>query len=122
MSFLALGFAISFLGVLGMDFPLMLISLGVVERSLLLWVASVVVGAGGGVLGLVLWGNGGLTFLKLLILVFHFTLVIHIFCPLGLGLLLVILCEVSGIFVWTVFWFRRMGCWRCCSCLTIVLY
>ena len=28
--------------------------------------------------------NLGLTFLKLLILVFHFTLVIHIFCPLNL--------------------------------------
>ena len=36
--------------------------------------------------------------LKLLILVFHFTLVIHIFCPLNLNLLFVILNEVSRIF------------------------
>ena len=38
-------------------------------------------------LNLMLWRNGRLTFLKLLILVFHFTLVIHIFCPLNLNLL-----------------------------------
>ena len=38
-------------------------------------------------------------FLKLLILVFHFTLVIHIFCPLNLNLLFVILNEVSRIFI-----------------------
>ena len=44
-------------------------------------------------------GNGRLTFLKLLILVFHFTLVIHIFCPLNLNLLFVILNEVSRIFI-----------------------
>ena len=45
VSFLALEFAISFLGVLGVGFPLVLISLGVVEGSLLLWVTSVVDGA-----------------------------------------------------------------------------
>ena len=36
MSFLTLEFAISFLKVLNIDFPLILISLNVVERSLLL--------------------------------------------------------------------------------------
>ena len=99
MSFLALEFAVSFLKVLNIDFPLILISLGVVERSLLLWVTLVIVGAGGRVLGLVPWGNGRLTFLKLLMLVFHFTLVIHIFCPLNLSLLFVVLGGVSGVFV-----------------------
>ena len=37
--------------------------------------------------------------LKLLILVFHFTLVIHIFYPLNLNLLFVILNVVSRIFI-----------------------
>ena len=45
---------------------------------------------------------------KLLILVFYFTLVIHIFCPLNLNLLLVILNEVSRIFIWTMFWFQQI--------------
>ena len=36
---------------------------------------------------------------KLFILVFHFTLVIHIFCPLNLNLLFVILNEISRIFI-----------------------
>ena len=53
MSFLTLGFAVLFLGVLNIDFPLVLVSLGVVEGSLLLWVALVVVCAGGKVLNLV---------------------------------------------------------------------
>ena len=43
--------------------------------------------------------NGRLTFLKSLILVFHFTLVIHIFDPLKLNLLFVILNEVCRIFI-----------------------
>ena len=43
--------------------------------------------------------DGRLTFLKLLILVFHFTLVIHIFYPLNLNLLFVTLNEVSRIFI-----------------------
>ena len=68
MSFLTLEFAILFLKVLNIDFPLILISLNVVERSLLLYMTLVIVGA-----------NGSLTFFKLLILIFHFTLVIHIF-------------------------------------------
>ena len=52
MSFLTLEFQKSFLKVLNMDFPLVLASLGVIERSLLLWVALVVVGAGGKMLNL----------------------------------------------------------------------
>ena len=48
MSFLTLGFAISFLKVLNIDFPLILVSLDVVKRSLLLWMTFVIVGAGGG--------------------------------------------------------------------------
>ena len=52
--------------------------------------------------------NGRLTFLKLLILVFHFTLVIHIFCPLNLNLLFVILNEVSRIFIGTMFGFQQI--------------
>ena len=43
--------------------------------------------------------NGRLTLLKLLILAFHFTLIIHIFYPLNLNLLVVILNEVSRIFI-----------------------
>ena len=81
MSFLTLEFAISFLKVLNIDFPLILISLNVVERSLLLLMTLVIVGANGKMLDLMPWRNGRLTFLKLLILVFHFTLIIHIFCP-----------------------------------------
>ena len=41
----------------------------------------VIVDANGKMLNLMLRRNGRLTFLKLLILVFHFTLVMHIFCP-----------------------------------------
>ena len=48
MSFLTLEFAILlFLKVLNIDFPLILISLNVVERSLLLQMALVIVGANG---------------------------------------------------------------------------
>ena len=52
MSFLALEFAISFLKVLNIDFPLILISLNVVERSLLLQMTLVIVGANGKMLNL----------------------------------------------------------------------
>ena len=44
MSFLTLEFANLFLKVLNIDFPLILISLNVVERSLLLYMISVIVG------------------------------------------------------------------------------
>ena len=44
MSFLTLVFAILFLKVLNIDFPLILISLNDVERSLLLQMTSVIVG------------------------------------------------------------------------------
>ena len=49
------------------------------------------------------WRNGRLTFLKLMILVFHFTLVIHIFYPLNLSLLFKVLNDVSRIFIWTMY-------------------
>ena len=52
--------------------------------------------------------SGGLAFLGLLMLVFHFALVMHIFCPLSLGLLFVVLSGVSGVFVWAVFWFQQI--------------
>ena len=52
MSFLTLKFAISFLKVLNIDFPLILISLNVVERSLLLKMTLVIVGAKGKMLNL----------------------------------------------------------------------
>ena len=52
MSFLMLEFAKSFLKVLNIDFPLILISLNVVERSLLLQMTLVVVGANGKMLNL----------------------------------------------------------------------
>ena len=45
MSFLTLEFAIVFLKVLNIDFPLILISLDVVETSLLFKMTSVIVGA-----------------------------------------------------------------------------
>ena len=99
MLFLTLEFAISLLKVLNIDFPLILISLNVVERSLLLLMTLVIVGANGKMLNLMPCRNGRLTFFKLLILVFHFTFVIHIFCPLNLNLLFVILNEVSRIFI-----------------------
>ena len=44
MSFLTLAFAILFLKVLNIDFPLIFISLNVVERSLLHLMTSVIVG------------------------------------------------------------------------------
>ena len=52
MSFLTLEIAISFLKVLNIDFPLILISLNVVERSLLLEMSLVTVGANGKMLNL----------------------------------------------------------------------
>ena len=52
MSFLTLEFRISFLKVLNIDFPLILISLNVVERSLLLKMTLVIVGAHGKMLHL----------------------------------------------------------------------
>ena len=54
MPFLTLEFAISFLKVLNIDFPLILISLKVVERSLLLQMTLVFVGANGKMLNLML--------------------------------------------------------------------
>ena len=52
MSFLTLEFVISFLKVLNIDFPLILISLNVVERSLLLQMTLVIIGANGKILNL----------------------------------------------------------------------
>ena len=52
MSFLTLKFAIFFLKVLNIDFPLILIFLNVVERSLLLEMTLVIVGANGKMLNL----------------------------------------------------------------------
>ena len=52
MSFLTLEFAILFLKVLNIDFLLILISLNVVERSLLLLMTLVIVGANGKMLNL----------------------------------------------------------------------
>ena len=52
MSFLTLKFAILFLKALNIDFPLILISLNVVERSLLLKMASVIVGVNEKILNL----------------------------------------------------------------------
>ena len=91
MSFLTLEFAILFLKALKIDFPLILISLNVihVERSCFLNDFS----------------NRWCKQEMLLILVFHYTLVIHIFYPLYLNLLFVILNEVSRIFIRTMFWF-----------------
>ena len=82
MSFLTLEFAILFLKVLNIDFPLILISLNVVERSYSLndfsnrWCKRKNVEAD----ALKEWK---INILKLLILVFHFTLVIHIFYPIN---------------------------------------
>ena len=47
MSFLTLEFVILFLKVLNIDFPLILISINVVERSLLLSMTSVIGGVNG---------------------------------------------------------------------------
>ena len=52
MSFLTLEFAILFLKVLNIDFPLILISLNVLERSLLFYMTLVNVGAYGKMLNL----------------------------------------------------------------------
>ena len=43
-----------------------------------------IIGANGKMLNLMPRRNGRLTFLKLFILIFHFTLIIHIFYPLNL--------------------------------------
>ena len=60
-------------------------------------------------LNLMSWRNGKLKKkIKLMILIFHFTLVIHIFYPLNLNLRCVILNEVSRIFIWTMFWFQQI--------------
>ena len=56
---------------------------------------SVIVGVNEKMLNLMPCRNGISTFLKLLILVFHFTLVIHIFYPLNLNILFVILNVIS---------------------------
>ena len=52
MSFLTLEFTVLFLKVLNIDFPLILISLNAVERSLLLYLTLVIVGAKGKILNL----------------------------------------------------------------------
>ena len=52
MSFLRLEFAILFLKVLNIGFPLILTSLNVVERSLLLQMTLVIVGANGKMLNM----------------------------------------------------------------------
>ena len=52
MSFLTLEFVISFLKVLNIDFPIILVSLNVVERSLLLLITSVIVGVNEKILNL----------------------------------------------------------------------
>ena len=52
--------------------------------------------------------NRKLTFLKLFILVFYFTLVMQFFYPLNLNFHFVILNEVSRIFIWTMFWFQQI--------------
>ena len=69
---------------------------------------SVIIGVNERMLNLLPWRNGRSTFLKLLILVFHFSLVKHIFYPLNQNLLFVILNEVSRIFIWTMFWFQQI--------------
>ena len=52
MAFLTLEFAILFLKVVNIDFPLILISLNVIERSLLLQMTLLIVGANGKMLNL----------------------------------------------------------------------
>ena len=54
MSFLTLEFAILFLKVLNIDYPLILISINVVERSLLFIMASVIVDVNEKILNLML--------------------------------------------------------------------
>ena len=99
MSFLTLEFAILFLKVLNIDFPLILVSLNVVERSLLFlldlsnrWCK---------------WKNvepdalkeWKINIFKIINTHISFTLVIHIFYPLNLNILFVILNKVSRIFI-----------------------
>ena len=66
MSFLTLEFAIAFLKVLNIDFPLILIFLNVVERSLPLYMTLVTVGANGKMMNLMPWRNGRLTFFEII--------------------------------------------------------
>ena len=89
MAFLTLEFAILFLKALNIDFPLIVISLNVVEIAASLNDFSNRWCKRGNVEhdALKEWK---INFLKLLILVFHFSLVIHIFYPLNLYLLFVI--------------------------------
>ena len=96
---LLLRFAILFLKVLNIGFPLILISLNVVERSLPLWMTSVIIGVNEKMLNLMPWRNGRARLWKLLVLLFHFTPVIHIFYPLNLNLLFGIWNEVFRIFM-----------------------
>ena len=70
-------------------------SLNVVGRSLLHSLTSVVVGVNEGMLNLMPCRNERFTFLNLLILVVHFTLVILIFYPQNLNLLFAIINDVS---------------------------
>ena len=80
MSFLTLEFAIVFHKVLNIDFPLILISLNVVERSLNdlsnRWCKRENV-----VPDVLKEWKTKIHFFKLLILVFHLTLVTHVFTP-----------------------------------------
>ena len=61
MSFLTVEFAILLLKVLNKDFPLVLISLNVVERSLLLYMTSVIDGVNKKMLNLMPRRDGKLT-------------------------------------------------------------
>ena len=64
MSFLTLELVILFLKVLNIDVPLILIFINVVERSLLLYMTSVIVGVNEQMLNLISLKNGKFTFLK----------------------------------------------------------
>ena len=69
---------------------------------------SVIVGVNENMLNIMPWRNGRLTFFKLLIHIFHFTLVLLIFYPQNLNLLFIILNEVFRIFIRIMFWFQQI--------------
>ena len=106
-------------------FPSNIDSLNVVERSLLHYMTSVIVGVSEKMLNLMPLRIGRLTFWKLFILVFPFTLVIHTFYPLNLNLLFLILNEVSRILKWTMFWFLQIMLltllWLFDDCIILIL-
>ena len=66
MSFLTLEFAILFLKVLNIDFPLILISLNVLERLLLLKMTLVIVGANWKMLNLMPWKEWKINIFKII--------------------------------------------------------